>query len=289
MVERSSEVVRGWIKGNGWAYRLLLGFLALASVVTTSGHPVGAATILDFEDFPLAPQSNLAANSPNPAPLVAEGVEFNRSWSTEFACCPGGWAVSNQTDQSTAGPASAYAAYVSSTQGGGFRSSQFAVGTSFSRGEAAVRFPEAVTVTGMYVTNVTYAYLAVGQGNDGAGFVKGPFGPGDWFRLDVIGVDGEGHETGRVPVYLADFRDASAFVIDEWTWLDLSPLGRSVHGLEFEMSSTDSGGFGMNTPAFFAIDDLTYQVVPEPSAALLAFLGVLMLWQNRRRVRPHSA
>lgn len=234
------------------------------------------ATIIDFESFVLGSQSNLAASSANPAPLVESDVSFPRSWSTEFDCCPGGWAVSNQTDQSTPGLPSSYAAYASLSQGGGYQSAQFAVASNFARGEATVLFPTPATVQGMYVTNTTYGYLAVAEGNDGAGFVKGPFGTGDWFRLDVIGIDSSGAETGRVPFFLADFRNGAADVIRDWTWLDLTPLGDAVARLEFEMDSTDSGMFGMNTPAFFAVDQLTFSVVPEPTTGGLVALGAAL-------------
>jgi hypothetical protein len=52
------------------------------------------------------------------------------------------------------------------------------------------------------------------------------------------------------------------------------------------MESTDMGQFGMNTPAFFAIDNLTYQIVPEPTAwggAWWAMLAVLV-WRRRTRL-----
>jgi hypothetical protein len=88
--------------------------------------------------------------------------------------------------------------------------------------------------------------------------VKGPFGAGDWLKLEVIGLDEADQEVGRLPVYLADYREGSR-VLDDWTWVDLSALGSNVKRIEFDMASTDSGDFGMNTPAYFAIDNLVYR------------------------------
>ena len=39
-----------------------------------------------------------------------------------------------------------------------------------------------------------------------------------------------------------------------WTYVDLSELGE-IDGLTFEMSSSDTGTYGMNTPAYFAMDN----------------------------------
>ena len=135
-------------------------------------------------------------------------------------------------------------------------------------GEALVSLPAATRVDGMFVTNNTYAYLAVANGNDGQQpgnpplFVKGPFEAGDWFLLEIVGRDVQGAETGRVPFYLADFRDGASVVIDQWTWVPLAGLGDQVASLAFELSSTDSGMFGMNTPAYFAMDNLTIEMLP---------------------------
>ncbi len=245
-------------------------------------QPVVSATIVDFEDVALSANSALPATASDQSPLSSRGVSFNRTWNTEFDCCASGWAVSNQRNQTAPGPASAFSAYVQAAGGGGHASSNFAVGNNLMRGESQIDFPEPVAVQGMYLANVTYTYLAVAEGNDGAGFVSGPFGPGDWLKLEVIGLDSRAQELGRVPAFLADFRDGKSQLLQEWTWLDLGPLGNNIQRLEFEMSSTDTGPFGMNTPAYFAIDDLTYEQVPEP-AGLGASAGLLFLIAARGR------
>jgi hypothetical protein len=191
--------------------------------------------------------------------------------------------LSNQTEWLTAGPAGAYSAFVPANDGGQTPKNQFAVGNSFQRGEARIVLPGPTEVQGMHVTNVTYAYLATVNGDDGAGFVKGPFQAGDWFRLDVIGMDASGGETGRRPIFLVDYRAGNSLAMDDWTWFDLSLLGDQVASLEFEMTSSDSGSFGMNTPAYFAIDDLTFRAVPEPAGPTLAVFAVWIVAACTRR------
>ncbi len=56
---------------------------------------------------------------------------------------------------------------------------------------------------------------------------------------------------GTVEFLLADGSD----IVNTWAWVDLNTLG-SVKSLEFALSSSDSGAFGMNTPSYFAMDSL---------------------------------
>ena len=72
--------------------------------------------------------------------------------------------------------------------------------------------------------------------------------------------------TGTKDYYLADLRDeAKAYIINDWRYVDLSGLGK-VKTIGFEMSSSDTGDWGMNTPAYFCFDNFGAEgeeVLPE--------------------------
>ncbi|KAA6315774.1 hypothetical protein EZS27_033816 [termite gut metagenome] len=113
--------------------------------------------------------------------------------------------------------------------------------------------------TGAWVTNSTYAYLAVKEGNDGGGewsVIKGKFTTDDYFILTATGYDSNDKSIGKVSFYLADFRNGKSDIVNSWSWIDFTPLA-SAEYIEFEMSSTDTGDFGMNTPSYFCMDDIT--------------------------------
>ena len=85
--------------------------------------------------------------------------------------------------------------------------------------------------------------------------------------------------------YLADFRfadNALDYVVDSWTWVDLSSLG-VVSSLSFSLASSDVGQFGMNTPAYFAMDNLAVAAVPEPSQAAMLLGGLALVGLAVRR------
>ena len=59
--------------------------------------------------------------------------------------------------------------------------------------------------------------------------------------------------------------------------IDLSELGE-VAGLQFCMSSSDVGQWGMNTPGYFVMDTM----IPEPASLILLGLGALIAAKTRR-------
>lgn len=121
---------------------------------------------------------------------------------------------------------------------------------------------DSAVVPGFYITNSSYAYSSMMNGD---GFVK-KFEKGDWFKLTVTGINAQGDTTGIKEFYLADLRDENtAYIINDWRYVDLSGLGK-VSKLGFELSSSDNGDWGMNTPAYFCFDNFGAQgteVLPD--------------------------
>lgn len=109
---------------------------------------------------------------------------------------------------------------------------------------------------GAWVTNTTYAYLAIKDGNDGGLNAVRQFADGDYFILTAVGRDAQGTEIGRVNFYLADYRNGQSKIVNTWEWFDWSALA-SAASISFELDSTDKGEYGMNTPAYFCLDGIT--------------------------------
>ncbi|MCM1290556.1 MAG: DUF4465 domain-containing protein [Prevotella sp.] len=117
-----------------------------------------------------------------------------------------------------------------------------------ARADGLTFIPESV-----YVTNAAYPYYSMTRGdNFSRKFVKG-----DKLTLNITGVNAAGKEQ-NVAVYLANCTsdDAESGILKTWHKVDLTPLGE-VKAIYFTMTSTDIGEWGMNTPAYFAIDKFT--------------------------------
>ena len=121
-------------------------------------------------------------------------------------------------------------------------------------------------VYGLYVTNNNTAYYSLLNGSMFSKKFGGNSGNDkDWFKLTITGKDAEGTVKGTVEFYLADYRfddNNLDYIVDKWEFIDLSSLGE-VKTLEFNLDSSDTGIFGMNTPAYFALDTELSQSQPE--------------------------
>ncbi|BBL73942.1 DUF4465 domain-containing protein [Methylomagnum ishizawai] len=235
--------------------------------------PTQAATVVsDFENLALDPDSYWAGQTdpsipqgqPNPG-TFASGLASFPNEMTDWGgfTTASGWAYSNMTDDTTPGYGNQYSAYAGQAHSGGN------FGVDYVSGDGSpISFDQTVHVDGFYVTNTTYAALSMLNGDSFAKKFGGASGDdADWLKLTVTGLKG-GHESGTVDFYLADYRpgdNSQDYIVKRWTWLDLSSLG-AIDGLKFALSSSDVGQFGMNTPAYFAMDDLSATTLSAPVA-----------------------
>lgn len=92
----------------------------------------------------------------------------------------------------------------------------------------------------------------------------------DYFKLTVKSYVGGVLSNDSVEFYLADYRfsnDSLDYIVNTWEWVDCSIL-QVFDSLLFTLSSSDNGTFGMNTPAFFCIDNLIIDVTVGNNVAL---------------------
>lgn len=197
-----------------------------------------------------------------------------------------GFAVSNVMDITTAGYANQYASFA----GGGSNSENY--GVFYSAG--VITFPSDHFISQLEVTNTTFAGLSMRDGdafskqfgslNNAGGTPDGTNGE-DFFLLKIIPLNGADEAMGdTIDFYLADYRftdNTQDYILN--TWENALPAqGIVARKLKFELTSTDNGGFGMNTPNYFALDNLVatstvrveenqlnWSILPNPTAGLI--------------------
>ncbi|MBB3207948.1 hypothetical protein FHS27_003775 [Rhodopirellula rubra] len=235
-------------------------------------HEVASGeVVIDFETLGSSLGSATFDNGASGAGgFTEEELSLNNDYSTQYQSWSG-WSISQSTDSSTAG----FANQFGNVTGGGYDNSEtFAVGF-FDSSPSDPLPPPTITIDpasgsrfdSFYVTNTTYAALSMLNGDSFAGKFGGDTGNDpDFLRLTVTGVDASGNSVGEVTVMLGDYRfedNSQDTILDSWTRVDVSSLA-NARSLQFSMDSSDNSAFGMNTPAFFAVDNVTLRRAAVP-------------------------
>lgn len=242
-------------------YTLVAAF-AVAGTIT-------AQTTIDFENHPLAGPETHDNGNDGVGSFDFGGTTFDYSYNAAGNYFSG-FAISNETDVTTGGWMNQYSSY---TGGGATGSSNFAIFYDFSNGgintgEAAVR------IDSFELTNTTYAYLSMRDG-DGYGKQFGSIYAGDgttvdgtngedFFFVRIYGQNFDETEKDSIDFFLADYRFADStqdYIIDDWNTIDLSGFAFDVASIRFAFASSDTNSFGIKTPAYIAIDNVSTQTV----------------------------
>ncbi|MDD2983845.1 MAG: DUF4465 domain-containing protein [Crocinitomicaceae bacterium] len=233
------------------------------AIFATFCFAASAQTVVDFESLPLTTPETFYNGSDEAGFFATQGVRFENSYTVAYSSWSG-FAYSNTTDVTTAGFTNQYSAFPGS---GANSSSKYGV---FAQAGKLTFQGVKVIVDSLKVTNTTYAGISMRDGDAYAkkfGSINGadnlPDGTDgkDFFKLWIFGLDSNNLKTDSVSFFLADFTSNNAtehYILNTWKNVSLTSLG-SVYGLSFEFESTDNGIYGMNTPAYFALDNMAYK------------------------------
>ena len=229
-----------------WGYKLTVTSADGQTIqAKTAIHVQGDAVTATFDDNYLPENGYFIGDCEN-------DVFYSGSFAFNVSNMDGWWygyGMSNQMDTTYNGLTDQY----HSSAGGGVNGSQFCVAFPSGTTVDVTNDVDGNLINGVMITNSAYAYSSM---NNGDSFAK-KFTTGDWFLLTIIGTHADG-TSSTVEAYLADLRDADTtkhYILDTWKWVDLSSLGE-VKSLRFDLSSSDVGQWGMNTPAYVCIDNL---------------------------------
>ncbi len=222
--------------------------------------------VCDFDTLTL-PADSFWNGSDNTGGFTVENAYFPNTYDTIWDFWSSGWAYSNRVDSSTI-PVdfSNYLQYMYNAKTGkGYNNSpNYLIGqqhaTIHLQGSSKGK-----PVIGLFITNTTYAYNVIKFGNSFSKPFGGPSGNDpDFFRLSIHAWLNGVKSNDSAVVFLADYRqnnNALDYIIKDWVYVPLEVLG-GADSIQFNLFSTDTGAFGMNTPAFFAVDQV---VLADPA------------------------
>lgn len=214
---------------------------------------MNAQTVSTFENLTLATDT-FWDGSDLSGSFIDGNARFMNDYNTNFMAWSG-FVYSNMKDTTTAGYTNQYSAIT----GGGYNgSANYSIADDYGNAKIiltgnAVSKP----VKGCYVTNTTYAYLTMKNGDQFAKKFGGTTGTDpDWFLLTARGWLNGSLKPQTAEIYMADYRSADStqdYISKEWRWFNLQPLG-DVDSIQLLITTSDTT-FGI--PVYVAIDDFT--------------------------------
>ena len=211
-------------------------------------------TIVNFENIKLDPDTFWDGSDLSSKGILTDEIWFPTNWKSGYLY--DGFVISNKKDTTTKDYNNPY----SSRSGGGYYGSMNFM-TAFNPSYFLLTGTMAgKTISGAYINTNTYGYYTMLEGN----IISTKFGGAtgndpDFFRIIFKGFFQKNPSKDSVIFYLADFRDAdnqNDYIIRDWSWVDLSLLGK-VDSVAFYFESSDTGFYGINTPTYFCMDNLT--------------------------------
>ena len=219
---------------------------------------------IDFEGYLTDPESYDNDGTGGNPYFDFDPILLNNTYDEEWGSFTG-FAISNVTDNTTPGYGNQFSAYPG---GGADNSTGYAV--AYSNPEIYSEF-EDVRILSFKISNTTYAGLSMlngdsfgkkfGEPTNASGEVDGTNGE-DFFKVWIICENQTGSKDS-VDFYLADYRftdNTEDYIVDTWQTVDLTEVfagGATNVSMRFE--SSDNGDFGMNTPAYVAIDYILWE------------------------------
>ena len=221
---------------------------------------MNAQQTIGFEGVILAPES-FNYGSSGSGGFIENGVVFSNDYNSSWDSW-NGFAISNTTDVTTPGYLNQYSAFAGSGSGSSNYAVYYPSGTISFAGQG-------VDLDSLEITNTTFTAISMRDGDtyskkfgsltDANGITDGTNGE-DYYKVWIFAHAENGRKIDSVEFYLADFRftdDAQDYIVNTWHSIDLSFITETVYSISFLLESSDNGAFGMNTPAYFAIDNLT--------------------------------
>jgi hypothetical protein len=236
-----------------------INYLMTIIIFVTNYNINGQNNVAGFENLTLSPESYWDGSDSSGNSLASKytskfligNITLSNIWNSNYSYWSDGWIYSNTSDDTTSGSSNISSCIAGK---GANNSSNYSIGKNksfFNIDTSGNSLP----IDGIYVTNTTYAHNSM---RDGDVFAKKfTNADQDYYKLLITSFN-NGNDVDTVEFFLADFTHLDSlqdYIVNDWQYVDLSSLGL-VDSIKFSLISSDIGQFGMNTPAFFAIDNI---------------------------------
>ncbi len=181
-----------------------------------------------------------------PCSYEEQGLTVNTNYCVTYWT---GFAISARTETSFASPYSPD--QYNNVAGGAHTGKNFLVAQyAYNNETITIGGASGAVVKSLWFTNSAYTVNSILNGDS----YSGPkFNAEDWLKCTITGTHADG-TTATVDLDLA----SNGSYVDTWQQAHLLSLGKVV-SLAFSFSGSRTGDYGLNTPAYICIDDITIE------------------------------
>lgn len=229
--------------------------LAFTAALSTNAQTFTA----DFEDVTL-PATGYYNGSDLAGATLSGGLRLPIEYDAQFSSWYG-FGMSSKTDTVDGSYGNQFSCYAGK---GADDSEKYAIAYVFNRIfiTPAPGSSQPIRLNSFQFTNSTLTGKSIKLGDAFTKKFGGPSGNDpDYFRMKVYNYFG-GLITDSATIYLADFRfadNSQDYIVKNWQTANLN-FNSPMDSVGFDLESTDNGQFGMNTPAYFCLDNIKYSV-----------------------------
>lgn len=220
---------------------------------------VNSQDVVDFEELTLSPESHWNGSDLSGS-FTSKYLTFYNSYDT--ACSSWmGWAYTNETDNTTYDWNNCF----SSAYGSGENNSEnYAV--SFIGSDWMNNYEQIPSIISINKSEISSQIASMSMSvclnaNAYLYITNDDFYQNNnhYLMMKISAVNSETGNSSSQNIYLADFRAETTepFAVNNWKTIDMT-WAIDYDSLVFTFESSDSGDYGINTPAYFCLDNFTY-------------------------------
>lgn len=228
-------------------------FLICSIFISLTG--LAQTNVADFELLPLNPDTFWNGSDNINSGFSDGDFYFPTEWNSEWNFWSGGFAYSNMRDTVTQGFTNMFSARPGI---GAEATSNYIV----TYGDGYYLINGDKILDRFFISNNTFAYFSMLNGDDFAKKFGGNDGNDpDYFRVSFTYYR-QGIVTAEQTIYLADFRfedNSQDYILNDWLEVQTN-LSDPADSVTYFFESSDVGNFGINTPTYFCMDQLYFNL-----------------------------
>lgn len=250
-------------------FKKFLPFLGIAFAVSSLTY--AQDKVISFEEYELDPNSNLLmfnAETPQDGDTLIiakdadEEIEISLQATIQYGLLSG-FEISNVSDASYNDYSHPLAAQPLEGANGTENYAVAFVPVDFMGPDPAATIPVEVKFSNV-PENYKLSSISVANQLIAYDYMQQNFAANEFYMHLIVRMYDEQMEMIDSVIFpLADYTGSTGYILEDWEAIDFSEIEENIAMLTFDLVGNDMGQYGLNTPAYFALDEIVFSEIEE--------------------------